>query len=255
MSPRRRLLLAVVAALVAVAAVVVGVRLVGGAERELPAQDRPGTVILVPGYGGSQEGLRLLDERLRDSGRDTHVMTLPGNGTGDLLAQVAVLDREVDAALDRGAPSVDIIGYSAGGLVARLWAVREQGERRARRVVTLGSPLHGTRLAASGGVVAPDACPVACQQMIPGSALLASVAQEPVRLPWLSVWTENDQTVTPPDSARLDGAENLALQEVCPGVHIEHGELPTHPLVVAIVLRSLGPDPLTRRVEDVGCPG
>jgi triacylglycerol esterase/lipase EstA (alpha/beta hydrolase family) len=248
-------LVAGVMGLVLVTVVLVGVRVLGGGEARagVPAQDRPGTVVLVPGYGGSQDGLRVLAEQIRSSGREVRIVTLPGNGTGDLLAQVAVVDRDVDDALARGAPSVDVIGYSAGGLVARLWVAREGGEHRARRVITLGSPLHGTRLAASGGVVVPDACPVACQQLAPGSALLASVERAPVPVPWLSIWTENDQTVVPPDSARLEGAENVVLQQVCPGVHIEHGELPTSALVTQIVRNALVQSRMTRGTEGVRC--
>jgi triacylglycerol lipase len=120
-------------------------------------------------------------------------------------------------------------------------------------VITLGSPLHGTRLAASGGVVVPDACPVACQQLAPGSALLASVERAPVPVPWLSIWTENDQTVVPPDSARLEGAENVVLQQVCPGVHIEHGDLPTSDLVTQIVRNALAQSRMTHGTEGVRC--
>jgi triacylglycerol lipase len=217
-----------------------------------PAQDRPGTVILVPGYGGSHEGLRVLADRIGAAGRQTRLVTLPGDGRGDLLAQVAALNRDVDAALAAGAPSVDVIGFSAGGVVARLWVAREDGEHRARRIITLGSPLHGTRLAASGTAAAPDACPLACQQLAPGSALLNSVEHEPVPLPWLSIWTENDQTVIPPDSARLDGALNVVLQQICPGVHIEHSALPIDPLTTQLVLRALEPGAL--RIDGIACP-
>jgi hypothetical protein len=59
------------------------------------------------------------------------------------------------------------------------------------------------------------------------------------RPPWLSLWTTDDQVVQPPDSARLPGAVNVPLQSVCPGVSIGHGQLPTAPLVVGIVLRTL----------------
>jgi len=51
--------------------------------------------------------------------------------------------------------------------------------------------------------------------------------------------------VQPPDSARLAGAVNVSLQSVCPGAVIQHGQLPTNPLVVGIVLRALGSAPLT----------
>ena len=239
LSARRRTLFAGVAALIVAAGVLVAVL-------RVDTQDGSAPVVLVPGYGGGQDALRVLADRIHATGRETRLVTLPGNGTGDLLAQVAALDQVVG-----GASSVDLIGYSAGGVVARLWVARGH---RARRVITLGSPLHGTQLAATGGAVVPDACPIACQQPAPGSALLTSVAREPVPVPWLSIWTENDQTVVPPDSARLDGAVNLPLQELCPDVHVEHGDLPTNPLTTAIVLSALGNDPPTRQPKGVTCP-
>jgi triacylglycerol esterase/lipase EstA (alpha/beta hydrolase family) len=225
----------------------VGVRTLRG---HLPAgrpdQARPGTVLLVPGYGGSRASLAALAQRLTAAGRTATVVALPGDGTGDLLAQADTLDTAVRRALKRGAPSVDIIGYSAGGVVARLWVDRHDGASVARRVVTLGAPLHGARLAAVGSAVAPDACPPACRQLTPGSALLDRLDRSPLPagLPWLSVWTENDETVQPPDSARLAGAVNVPVQGICPGARISHGELPTDPLVTALVLGALGTAPL-----------
>ncbi|HET9140440.1 lipase [Actinophytocola sp.] len=246
LSGRRRVLFGALAVLVVVLVLVLGVRVLADRQPRAgtPPQDRPGPVLLIPGYGGSRDALLALAGRIGGAGRETRVLTLAGDGTGDLLAQVAVLDREVDAALDGGAPSVDLIGYSAGGVVARLWVARHDGEHRARRVVTLGAPLHGTTLAGTGRVLLPDACPTACQQLVPGSALLSSVDGAPVPLPWLSVWTETDETVTPPDSARLDGAVNLPLQQLCPGIRIGHSELPVDAVVTAIVRTALGTAPL-----------
>lgn len=212
-----------------------------------PEQTRPGTVLLVPGYGGSQVALSRLAVRLRAGGRTATVVTLPGDGTGDLLAQADTLDAAVRQALRRGAASVDIVGYSAGGVVARLWLQRHDGASVARRMISLGSPMHGARLAAAGSALAPDACPAACRQLAPGSDLLTRLDHDPLPrgLPWLSLWTEDDQTVQPPDSARLAGAVNVPLQGLCPGVRISHGELPTDPLVTALVLRALGAAPLS----------
>jgi triacylglycerol lipase len=240
LSARRRLLLAGVAGLVVIAVAVLIVPLSSSVTAD---RSELGTVLLVPGYGGNQGSLQELAGRIRETGREAVVVPLPGDGTGDLNEQVSVLDRAVSDAYDRGTPSVDVVGYSAGGVVARLWVSRNAS--KARRVVTLGSPLHGTRLATGGNTLLPDACPTACRQLATGSSLLQSVVGDPVPLPWMSIWTELDQTVIPPDSARLDGAVNVPLQSVCPASRVSHSQLPSDPVVTRIVLRALGLEPLT----------
>src|SRR5262249_9792276 len=193
-------------------------------------------VLLVPGYGGSREALTALAGRIRATGRVAEVITLPGDGTGDLDAQADVLQSAVTRALAGGAGSVDVIGYSAGGGVAGLGVARHGGGQGARRVVTLGSPLHGARLAGLAASQGIGLCPAACQQLVPGSSLLTDLDRAPVPagLSWLSLWTADDETVTPPDSARLAGATNVELQSICPDEVVQHGGLPTDPLGTGI---------------------
>ncbi len=214
-----------------------------------PAQSRPGPVLLVPGYGGSTGALSVLAGRIRATGRAATVVRLPGNGTGSLITDAGVLNAAVSRALGAGASSVDVIGYSAGGVTALVWARDDGGDRKARRVITLGSPFHGTSIAAAAAALAPDACPAACQQLVPGSSLLAALAaRAPGRLRWLSLWSTGDTTVMPPDSARLAGAIDVPVQAVCPQLRISHSQLPTSPVVQAIVLRAIGPGLLRRPV-------
>jgi pimeloyl-ACP methyl ester carboxylesterase len=246
---RRRLLLGVVAvllvgALVAVVLVVTGRG--GAAPLAGPVpQDRPGPVLLVPGYGGSTASLEVLARRLRAAGRDARVVPMPGNGTGDLAEQATALEVAAEAELDRGAPSVDVVGYSAGGVVARLWAADDGGRSVARRVVTLGAPHHGSDIAALAGSLLPGQCPAACRQLVPDSELLTrlNADETPDGPAWVSVWTTQDQVVTPPDSARLDGAVNIPVQAVCADAVVGHGQLPTDRLVQALVLAALAPTP------------
>lgn len=249
MMPRRRGPAAVLAAVLAVAAVLVGMRLAADPAPVIdpgvrPAQDALGPVLLVPGYGGSRAGLLALAGRIEATGRPAQVLRLAGDGTGDLSAQVDLLDDAADAALTAGAPSVDVIGYSAGGVVAGLWVARDDGADKARRVITLGAPLAGSTLAAVAAATAPDACRAACRQLVPGSAELAELTGVGGELPWLSVWTTDDGTVTPPESARLPGAVNVPVQSVCPGARVGHSGLPTDPVVTGIVLRAITAGPL-----------
>jgi triacylglycerol lipase len=262
LSPRRRLLVGASLLVVAVLVVFLVLQAAGSGDATAPADpgaasggasaasSQPAAVVLVPGYGGNTGSLRTLAARLRAAGDAATIVALPDGGTGDMEAQAGVLNGYVNQALRSGARSVDVVGYSAGGVVARLWDVEHDGAGKVRRIITLGSPLHGAQLAAVGAAVDPAACPVACQQLVPGSALLNRLNAIPLtaRPGWLSLWTVNDQTVQPPDSARLPGAVNVPLQSICAGAVIQHGQLPSDPLVIGLVLRAVGPAPLTAPV-------
>ena len=251
---RRRLVLGLVALAVAAVvsvAVVVVVNSVGGTSTKPVSQQTPGPVVLVPGYGGSTTGVTALATYLRRQGKDATVFDLPGNGRGDLGAQARSLGSTVDRVLARtNAQSVDVIGYSAGGVVARLWVRDDGGAGKARRVVSLGSPQHGTEVASLAGSVLPGACPTACRQLATDSTLLAGLNagdETPTGPSFVSMWTTHDDVVLPPSSARLDGAVNLTVQSVCADDPVKHSGLPTDPTVQAIVLAELAAGPPVAR--------
>jgi triacylglycerol lipase len=178
---RRRVVVGLAVLLTVCAAVVAAVLLTGrpvpapGPVAEQPSEEPPGPVLLVPGYGGRASDLLSLAQRLRATDRDVTVVALPDGGTGDLTGSAAELDRAATEARARtGADSVDVVGYSAGGLVARLW-VAGDGADIARRVLTLGSPHHGTTVADLAARYAPDQCPLGCLQMATDSPLLATL--------------------------------------------------------------------------------
>jgi triacylglycerol lipase len=197
-------------------------------------------VVLVPGFGGDDSMLVSLANRLHRAGRTTVLLAIPNDATGDLRGQADLLGAKVRALLKAGAPSVDLVGYSAGGIVVGLFVAAHPQD--VRRIVTLGSPFHGTRLAQVAMAVAPATCPTACQQMVPGTSILSSLdAAVPARtgVQWLSMWTTHDEVVIPADSARFDGALNISLQSVCADDTIDHIALPADPLVAALTLRGL----------------
>jgi triacylglycerol lipase len=125
-----------------------------------------------------------------------------------------------------------------------------------RRVVAIGGPQHGTDVATAAGALLPSACPVACQQLQPDSALLDGLnrGDETPRGPaFVSIWTTQDEVVLPPASARLDGALNMTVQSVCPADAVGHGGLPTDDVVQAMVRRALGVA-APARVGGLPCP-
>ncbi len=243
---RRRLVLGTGALVVALVVVLVATGLVRSrASAVVPVpQDQTGPVLLVPGYGGTGNSLEPLAAALRAAGRQAVVVPEVGEGTGDLAEQARHLG-EVAAAVQRdaGAPSVDVIGYSAGGVVARLWVRDEGGGSVARRVLTLGSPQHGTTQAALGAQLA-GGCPLACEQLIPDSDLLRRLNagdETPTGPLWVTLRTRSDTVVTPVESAALDGALNVVVQDICPGSAAGHPDLPTDPVTLALVTSALGP--------------
>ena len=154
-------------------------------------QSSAGPVLLVPGYGGSAASLQGLATRLREAGRDVTVVDLPDRAQGDLTTQADALGATAAQVRARTrAPSVDVVGYSAGGVVARLWTTEGGGAGQVRRLVMLGSPLHGTDVARLGTLVS-GTCPTACQQLAPDSAVLSRLDATalPPGVLGLSLWT------------------------------------------------------------------
>jgi triacylglycerol lipase len=258
---RRRLVLGLIGLLLATAVTVAGIVVFGGRGNHAsgrPPQGRLGPILLIPGYGGSTAAVDALAGRLRAAGRDARVVPLPGGGSGDLDEQANVLGAAVTQAIvSTGAPSVDLVGYSAGGVVARLWVREHGGAPFTRRVLTLGSPHHGTGLADLAGALIPNECPLACQQLTTNSPLLSrlnSGDETPDGPQWISVWTTKDQIVRPPDSARLDGALNFTVQSVCPNSTVQHGQLPSDPAVQRIVVAELSASP-PNAPSGVDCTG
>jgi triacylglycerol esterase/lipase EstA (alpha/beta hydrolase family) len=143
-----------------------------------------------------------------------------------------------------GASSVDVVGYSAGGVIARLFVRDEGGASVVRRVLTLGSPHHGTEVATLAEQVA-GGCPTACEQLATGSDLLRRLNardETPAGPRWVTIRTRDDGLVLPVESARLRGALNLVVQQVCPDDHVSHEELTSDPVVLAALRTALGAD-------------
>jgi triacylglycerol lipase len=230
----------VVALVVGVLAVVVARLVVGGGAAD---QSKLGAVIVVPGYGGSVSDVAPIVDELEHQGRTAIAYRPSQGGTGDLEVQARRLGQLATLLMKQtGVDSVDLVGYSAGGVISRIYVRDDGGASVVRRVLTLGSPHHGTDVATLAEQVG-GGCPKACEQMVTGSDLVRHLNagdETPDGPKWITVRTENDHTVTPTDSAELAGALNIDIQQLCPGSRTTHGGLPSDPVVLATLGTVLG---------------
>jgi triacylglycerol esterase/lipase EstA (alpha/beta hydrolase family) len=127
-----------------------------------------------------------------------------------------------------GAARVLLVCHSMGGLVARAY-VRQRGPARIERIVTIGTPHHGSVFARAfiGRCLA---------QMRPGNAWLAELNRNeanPPPVPITSIWSRHDSLVAPQASGELACAENVAL------VGVGHNALLNDPRVMELVMRAI----------------
>lgn len=194
-------------------------------------------VVVIPGYGGDERSVAQLVAALAALGRPVVVVPGANAGRGSILDSARLLTRAIDR-LD--APLVDLVGYSAGGVVVRYWAADRDTGAKARRIVTLGSPHHGTTLAAAASLLSPDDCTAGCADLRPDSAVLRALNETdetPGPAAWTSIWTADDETVVPPSSAVLNGATNVRLQDLCPGARVSHSGLVSAPLPLRLTVQ------------------
>jgi triacylglycerol esterase/lipase EstA (alpha/beta hydrolase family) len=166
---------------------------------------------------------------LRERGHAFVAVTLePAFGSIDAYAPA------IDAAVRRVAEATGrapvVVGHSMGGLAARAWlrAVPDAAAR-VHRVVTLGTPHHGTW--AAGGARSVNGR----QMRLHGPWVQALRAQEPAEVAARCVcWYSNcDNVVYPPSAAMLAGADNRFIAGAA------HVEMAFRPEVVRDCLELL----------------
>jgi CheY-like chemotaxis protein len=167
-------------------------------------------VLLVHGYGCNSGYWSYLLPRLdRNSISHASIDLEPVGGAID--DYVPALHNAVEAlCAATGAPQVAIVAHSMGGLAARAW-MRAHGSARVARIVTLGTPHHGTSLANFG----PGAN-AAQMRRSKGEAsdwlrALGESEDGARRALITSIFSHHDNIVAPQTSSVLAGARNIAL--------------------------------------------
>ncbi|MFK3738790.1 esterase/lipase family protein [Massilia sp. TN1-12] len=193
-------------------------------------------VLLVHGYGCNAGYWAHLVPLLDAAGISHAGVDLEPVG-GDIDAYVPSVDRRVRELLAAtGAARVAIVGHSMGGLVARAY-VRAHGSGKVARIITLGTPHHGTALANLGpGINALQMRRGTGDEEAQGSDWLRALAasESPAtRALITSIYTHHDNIVAPQTSSVLPGARNIAFGG------IGHVALGSNPRVLGEVMREL----------------
>ncbi|MFZ5543536.1 MAG: esterase/lipase family protein [Pseudomonadota bacterium] len=192
-------------------------------------------VLLVHGFVCNRGLWNPWMRRLRQQGVPFVAVNLePVFGSIDAYAAV------VEAGIQRleaatGVPPV-VVAHSMGGLAVRAWLRSTNGDTRVHRVVTIGSPHHGTWLGRWGRTTNT-------RQMRHRGRWLAQLAQQepPERYRrFTCFYSHCDNIVFPPSTATLEGADNRHLEGW------SHVHLVFHPAVFDEVMRWLEPSQAAR---------
>lgn len=174
-------------------------------------------VLLVHGYGCNSGFWRPLSRYLQHTGISHHAVTLE-----PVLGSIDDYGLQIGAAIDllcraAGQDRVIVVAHSMGGLVLRAYS-SAHGRERIARLITLGTPHHGTTLARYGtGINGRQMCWMHHPAQRERSSWLSELhAREHAdeRGYLTSIYSNHDNIVAPAQSAHLDGACNIAFDGI-----------------------------------------
>ena len=185
-------------------------------------------VLLIHGYACNSGYWRPMSKRLQQARISHYGIDLepPGASIDDFVPQVQAAVERLCAAT--GSTQVVILGHSMGGLVARAY-LRRYGAARIARVITLGTPHHGTALASLG----PGSNAAQMRRDSHWLGALAADEANTQRTLFSSIYSVHDNIVAPQDSSDLPGARNLVFGA------IGHVALGRHPQIVRCALQEI----------------
>jgi triacylglycerol lipase len=164
-------------------------------------------LVLLHGLGDTSRLFERLRKHLEERGWQVHTPDLvPNNGKAglDVLANQV---RDYVEQTFRDEQTIDLIGFSMGGLVARYYLQRLRGLCRVHRLITISSPHQGTWTAYAlrrQGV----------RQMRPGSDFLRDLDSDRHQLRkirFTSIWTPTDLMIVPARSSVMPEAKMVRL--------------------------------------------
>jgi triacylglycerol lipase len=186
-------------------------------------------VLLVHGIDDTVARLRHLQTHLEDSGLSVHSFNLvPNDGETEIAELAQQLAAYIRANFTAG-EGIDLVGFSMGGLVSRVYIQRLGGIHRVRKFISIGTPHRGTWTAYLRNN--PGA-----RDMRWGSAFLVDLNRDIAMLGALSftsIWTPLDLMVLPANSSFVPVGRSVRVPSLA------HPFLVRDRRVLKLVLRIL----------------
>lgn len=205
---------------------------------------RKDPVLLIPGtfaWGQINWGWNY-KKLLPTLGYPTCTVTFPSHGAGDVQYATEYAVSAIRMMAHRSGRKVVLIGHSQGGLEAR-WALRWWPDLRSKvaSVITLAAP-NGGALYPNQHCTTANSCAASLYQMMSASKLLSTLNTGQTLtwgIPWTTIGTTSDTVFVLPSQAALRGAQNVTVQDLCPGHQVQHVGLAYDGPTSAIVLDAL----------------
>lgn len=193
-------------------------------------------VLLIHGYG-CNSGYWHAMSKVLSRAHITHYAVDMEPVIGGIDDYASIIDEAVERlCADTGQDKIVIVAHSMGGLAARAY-IRAHGIKRIAKVITLGTPHHGTALAHFGvGLNTHQMRWTATEQEGLASEWLRTLATSEdasVNRLFVSIYSHHDNIISPQTSSHLEGAKNVEFHA------IGHVALALHPLVQAHVIREI----------------
>jgi len=169
-------------------------------------------VLLIHGFLGTRGSMYLLERRLVEDGFVVVSFNIGTLNVRDIRRSAFLIHRKIERVLAQTPwQKIDIVGHSMGGLIGLYYAKKLGGHHRVRKLVMMGTPIHGT-WAALAGVVTLGLWSTSSWQLLPRSRFLDELMSGPmppgVELHSLSAARD---WVVPLQRTRFSGAQTTTV--------------------------------------------
>jgi triacylglycerol lipase len=174
-------------------------------------------VLLIHGYGCNSGYWHWMSQALQ-AAHITHYAVDMEPVFGSIDGYAPLVHEAVQRLLqESGQQQIVIVAHSMGGLAARAY-LRDHGHAHIARVITLGTPHHGTTIANFGiGINCGEMNWLGRAEEGTSSEWLhrlAATEDSATRAVILSIYSHHDNIVSPQISSHLPGAENVAISGI-----------------------------------------